>query len=664
MHTAMPRHKPSGASAALTFDACMDAGVQQEERGERYARGLKAVRYVGASDQSLRAGVCTLPAGGDLPPGVRRRVVQRVGSATHRRARVHYILGSTFYWPPRAQHALTDAVDAYATAWQCTPPAQAVPDPNQLDILSNAAFAWQSLSEVEEAFPQGDPALRVRWAASIAAVLGVSVDAPAVDGGVLYTSAAAAWQHAAEGQRRVLSAEPAPGSAPRDDPSDMYTSSLVVPASLLESWCEQVTCLTALLGLSSDTNALATTYDTAQTTLRSATMYIASLPPGLGAAQSPEGEWEAQCTALDWAQLDVRTAAAHRASDLARYTDTPWPSTEDDRAGVHTLHEDLVARANTLLAAAPPAQSMTSVRGSDELQAQYEAAVQRLCDVADAMHTLAWVELRCARADDAPATWALTALAIKCLQAASVALEPAGKGAGAAAVSSAASLALPHAPMAWVPVAHGTAPVPSATNTATAVSRTRASIYATLAAIALTRTDPWLVAAYPPAAEVHARQLANARIYARRGLVDQGLAWVHHVTPPPPSEEPLVYGRARAHLPSDGWESLAEDVDMLLLYARAIWLRGMYDTEHGVDAAASLTELHALGGAVGSLRALAPPSAWPAALDPRQSVARLFVGLGEPRVSRAETQFWDEGWGSVLALGTGYTALRPATWLV
>lgn len=32
-----------------SFDACMDAGVDQEERGERFAFGAKAQRYVSAT---------------------------------------------------------------------------------------------------------------------------------------------------------------------------------------------------------------------------------------------------------------------------------------------------------------------------------------------------------------------------------------------------------------------------------------------------------------------------------------------------------------------------------------------------------------------------------------------------------------------------------------
>lgn len=50
----MPKRTPgAGARAPATFEACMDAGIDQEERGERFAVDAKAQRYVRALTQPL-----------------------------------------------------------------------------------------------------------------------------------------------------------------------------------------------------------------------------------------------------------------------------------------------------------------------------------------------------------------------------------------------------------------------------------------------------------------------------------------------------------------------------------------------------------------------------------------------------------------------------------
>lgn len=609
-----------------------------------------------------------------------------------RSARVQYVLGTDCLVPPAAHEALLRAIAHYLDALRRTQPhAAAEPSALHLDVLSNLAFALQSLGELLDAFAPpaeaslGDALLAaVRRGADAAPALAALATELAPDTPLgptsLHVAAASVFAHTAAGQLGVLQASappadaaqgaaaagggasPPPAAAP--DPgaespgADAYTASLVCPASYLESLGAVLSSLTALLAQASTPAALELVHAAAQDTLARAEAYDASLPPGYAAAQSPENEWDARVAELRWAQLSVRVAAVSRAAELARSSGVPPP----DARVVEQLEQDVRAAADEVVAAAPAPQSLTAVRlgGAD---ADAEPAVGRLCDVADHAHTLARMrlaEMEAGTAGTAAVTaavaaraWDLAASASRCLLAAVAPLEPAGKGAASSRVSSTAQLALPHAPMAWVRVRSDrpVQPVGTATNTSTRLSRMRASIYAELANLALTRSDEALLATHAAARDAHMRLLDNARVYARRALVEQGLEWAHHVrAPPPPAEEPetmLVYGRALAHAPPEGgWESVAQDADLLLGCVRAVYLRGARRSAAGDAGAASSAgrELDALAGAAWSLLQLGPPAPYRQALDPAESVQRVLEG---ERASAAEQQFWG-AWATAL----------------
>ena len=123
-----------------------------------------------------------------------------------------------------------------------------------------------------------------------------------------------------------------------------------------------------------------------------------------------------------------------------------------------------------------------------------------------------------------------------------------------------------------------------------------------------------------------------------------GLGWVTQVRPATRADEeaaaPIVYGRALAHVPPLGWEALAQDAELLLTAARALWLRSMYETAHALDAAATHAELVALAGVVWSLRHGAP-ARWAEVLDARKSVRRILDALpGAPYLAPVEHDFW------------------------
>lgn len=583
--------------------------------------------------------------------------------AHYNAARVEHTLGSTFYAPPDAHDALARALEHAATALHhAAPDVDGVPDAARLDVLANAAYTLEALAELLDTFPCEDARLRTRIAAAVPA-LGDGAVSPAA----LYRAALDALADVEAGQRAVLAhameadapthAAAAGTAAAADAPQ--YTSSVVAPSSVLETCNDELTCATALLA-HTHSEALASALEHAHAVVARADAWCASLPAGLGARQSPEHEWDAQADALRWNALAADVAAVQRAHELAAQADAAWPSEPADAAHVDALAAQVQQHADALLAAPPPAQSLTSVRGTGDAQRAHETAVERLCDVADHAQALGAVYAT------APATaahaWALYGTAARCLTTALAALEP---GAPSAAPS-AAACAVPGAPMAWIPLAD--ARPTRAANTSTPLSRTRASVYLTLAQLAMQRADAPLVAAHAPAAEAQGKLLAHARIYARRALLDHGLGWVTQVRPATTSAEeeaaaPIVYGRALAHVPPLGWEALAQDAELLLTAARALWLRSTYEAAHALDAAATHAELVALAGVVWSLRHGAP-ARWAEVLDARRSVRRTLDALpGAPYLAPVEHDFWQHWIGmqeSVQAPALGSRDCAPS----
>ncbi|WFC96755.1 hypothetical protein MBRA1_003417 [Malassezia brasiliensis] len=615
----MPK-RPPGARAPATFDACMDAGIDQEERGERFAVDAKAQRHYEAAYAHYAQAAALDPTSVD---------------AHYNAARVQHTLGTAFYAPPDAHDALARALEHAAAALpHAAPDVDGVPDAARLDVLANAAYALEALAELLDTFPSDDARWHARIAAAVPALAGRAADPAA-----LYRAALDAFADVEAGQRAVLAhalhADAPTRAAAAGAPQ--YTSSVVAPSSVLETCNDELTCATALLA-HTESDTLPATLEHAHAIAARADAWCASLPAGLGARQSPEHEWDAQTDALRWNVLAADVAAVQRAHELAALASAAWPSDGADVARVDALAAQVEQHAAALLAAPPPAQSLTSVRGTGDAQRAHETAVERLCDVADHAQALGAVYAT------APATaahaWALYGMAARCLTTALAALEP---GAPSTAPS-AAAWAVPGAPMAWI--AHADARPVRTANTSTPLSRTRASVYLTLAQLAMQRADAPLVAAHAPAAEAQGKLLAHARIYARRALLDHGLGWVMRVSPAAPAEEaaaaPMVYGRALAHGPPPGWEALAQDAELLLTAARALWLRSTYEAAQGLDASATHAELVALAGVVWTLRH-GVPARYAEVLDATPSVRRMLDARpGASPVAPAEQDFWQQ----------------------
>ena len=190
-------------------------------------------------------------------------------------ARVDYVVGTQFALPPRAHAVLLDACDLYAAALEHAPLAQnEVPSASRLDVLSNGGYALHALAElVDECGTYGlDTACTL--AAQRAGVKQLPLPV------ALYAAAALWFDQVAQGQGLVLhqslaaataatvsggtsSTESVPAVPPtssslgdEDQQDSVFTTSLVAPASLLESLYDQINSKLALIPHTQDPTSL------------------------------------------------------------------------------------------------------------------------------------------------------------------------------------------------------------------------------------------------------------------------------------------------------------------------------------------------------------------------------------------------------------------------
>ena len=544
--------------------------------------------------------------------------------ARYNAARIHYTLGTQFFMPPESHESLVQACRLYIHALELAPiPDGGIPSATTLDVLSNGGYALYALAELVDNFGCTDSfeACQALTAPVVdAATLSMAMPVP------LYVAAAHWFEQVALGQRMVLEASSMPTAMP-PSPSKTgaqqseFSSSLVTPASLVETWNDQIKCGLDLLPHACNIPTLDRWVASLQSLIELAQSYVHALPNGFGASQSLPRAYDRQGALLQQAYIEVQLTQVQRATEW-----DVWPTNE----GWQALEAAVLGQAQMALQTPPAAQSLTSVRLGTDSEArveQVEAAVEDLCALGNHAHALARLRidylLRGDR-DSAARAWELGTCAAKCMLAALAPFE--------APESRSAPTLAPKNLSAWV-APHTPAPTPF--NASTQISRTRASMYGELSSISLTRAHNALAQVLDVVQATQTKLLDNARIYARRALADDGLMWVHQVSVCPATDDTLVFGRALTHaIPDGGWESLQRDLTLLVGCARAVWLRGTCCDDPSAEA-----ELYALAGAFWSL----------------QHTSTLYRNAATNEALRAclaedtfsvptEAQFWTEVW--------------------
>lgn len=560
------------------YDEAMQDGVELEEKGERFQFGPKAQRfYVQAGTLYSRAAHL---AGAN---------VERRADALYNASRVHFLLASQFALPPENLQIFVEAITTAQEAVRLAPPLApagssegALPNPFTLDIMTHLATSIQTLAEAvdELGWPHGlqPPHLSLQG----------SVQGPTP--AVLWQEAVGLFQQVADGQDIILQDQktaedaaeaPSEGSAEPTNDADVddselasadeggdvfgYTSSLVTPASLMETLLSLLACFTSLVEASSTIEEVQTCSAAAERIVAKAQNLVsepeaaATLPATSNNTAEASSEVIARWEEFQRSSLALRVACLGKGIELG--------------SGAAQISGDIEAAMQTVndwaTRLAAPAV------GSDAGRGRKDANVAQLCDVAEAGQSLCRLSLRFAPAEaGVAAIWALATASTKLFSQALAALDTSAAGGSSAAVLGQA-------------------------NTSTPTSRARCRILLALSSLSILRSHPAFEAAGIAGAKGTRNKLVdNARLYARKAVTEIGLVWI--LRPPPAQAQ-----RSAMLPPPGGWESLSLESEAAFHLLRALLIRANVNIPGAADANAATemeSELNHLAQHVVQLR--------------------------------------------------------------
>ncbi|SJX60891.1 uncharacterized protein SRS1_12119 [Sporisorium reilianum f. sp. reilianum] len=534
------------------YDEAMQDGVELEEKGERFQFGAKAQRFY------VQAGTLYAQAAQLAGANVERRA-----DALYNVSRIHFLLASQFALPPDSLQSFVEAIATAQEATRLAPrlPAPgaadgALPNPFTLDTMTHLATSMQTLAEAvdELGWPHGLKAPPL------------SMQAPGQTPSptLLWQEALALFERVADGQNVILQDQKASEGAvdqqaetAEADEGEMqtdaqgggedvygYTSSLVTPASLMETLLSMLAGYTSLIEAASTVEAIQT-YSAAveQITakaeaLASDTGSTALLPATSNDTAQASSELAASWEEVQRAALAIRVARLGKAIELGS---DPSQISGELESVMQTVNE-WAARLIASPAAAAPSTS------------RRDALVATLCDVGEAGQNVCRLSLRLQPAKaGVAAIWALATSSTKLFSQALAALDTSAAGGGSAAVLGQA-------------------------NTSTPTSRARCRILLALSSLSLLRSHSGFEAAGIAGAKgTRTKLVDNARLYARKAVTEIGLGGLLR---PAPAQTP----RSAAMPPPGGWESLSLEAEATFHLLRALLVRA------NVCAATSETE--------------------------------------------------------------------------
>ncbi|CDR88282.1 uncharacterized protein SPSC_03943 [Sporisorium scitamineum] len=530
------------------YDEAMQDGVELEEKGERFQFGPKAQRfYVQAGTLYARASQL---AGSN---------VERRADALYNASRIHFLLASQFALPPENLQSFVEAIATAQEATRLAPPLPAMssadgalPNPFTLDTMTHLATSIQTLAEAvdELGWPQGLKAPTLSMQAS--------VQTPSST--LLWQEALTIFQQVADGQNVILQDQKASedtSEQPSETPAESsinakaddgelqthgegggddlygYTSSLVTPASLMDTLLSMLACFTSLIEAASTIDAIQT-YRAAVDQIFSKAEALASdtgatetLPATSNDTAQASSELAASWEEVQRSALAIRVACVGKAIEV----DSDPSQISSELESVMQTVSDWAAR----LIASPPASAPATGRR--------DAFVATLCDIGEAGQNLCRLSLRLQPAEaGVAAIWALATSSTKLFSQALAALDTSAAGGGSAAVLGQA-------------------------NTSTPTSRARCRILLALSSLSILRSHPAFEAAGIVGAKgTRSKLVDNARLYARKAVSEIGLGWMLR---PAPAQTP----RSAVIPPPGGWENLSLEAEATFHLLRALLVR-------------------------------------------------------------------------------------------
>lgn len=554
------------------YDEAMQDGVELEEKGERFQFGPKAQRFY------VQAG--TLYA----------RAAQLAGTNAERRAdslynasRIHFLLASQFALPPENVQSFVEAIATAQQAMRLAPPLPAsesvdgtLPNPFTLDTMTQLATCLQTLAEVvdELGWPSG---------LSTPHLLSESSD-QAPSPAMLWTEALSIFRQVATAQDAILQDQKV-DEGPVEETTEMstgtpddaeepqsagggqdvygYTSSLVTPASLMETLLSMLACCTSLIEATSTMDQVQTLNATVNHIMSQAEALVSdsrsasALPATTNDAAQASSELAASWDEVQRCALAIRVACIVKAVALG--SDSALLSSE-----LEAVMQKINDWASRLIAAPATAEAVPGRR---------DAKVAELCDIGEAGQNVCRAALRINPSEAAVAAiWSLATSSTKLFSQALAALDTSAAGGGSAAVLGQA-------------------------NTSTPTSRARCRILLALSSMSIFRSHPAFEAAGIAGAKgTQSKLVDNARLYARKAVTEIGLGWLLRPAPAQMSRSAVIP-------PPGGWESLSLESEAALHLLRALLVRAsVHATVDPKTANEAQTELHNLVQHVVQLR--------------------------------------------------------------
>lgn len=494
------------------------------------------------------------------------------------RARVQYLLSTSFYLPPACIQTLIDSITSYKQSLSLAPPlpetvdvassssSSTLPSPFTLDVLYNLGVSLQTLGELIEEI--GSDTLSTSTGINLPS----SKD--------LLSEAAQTFEQVSRGQSAVLQAQKQDEEADPseeavetqdeemdeddqegdDDDSDgkvsAFTSSLITPASHLETLYSLFTvALTALSGANEvNSPSFSDSINLLDSALSRSFQVIASNPEGEN--MSAENEWLERITDLKYADLSWKVSQVTKMSELKEVNEnSAWPSPQDveDENSLKLLENQVLSKCQELIDSSIDKDNQNKLRDN-------QFRVQLLCDLGDSSMSLTRIRLRQFKnlsqlnsisppIEILKTCWELSIKSTKAFNAALTALDT-SSNAGAVVLGAA--------------------------NSSTQTSRTRASISNNLSILSLIRSDEILGEGFAGIVSAQSRRnlFDSARIWSRRSLSENGLGWILTFLSTSISKPNTICKEASNHPHSPGgWETLRNESDSIMTFLRVLFMK-------------------------------------------------------------------------------------------
>jgi tetratricopeptide (TPR) repeat protein len=582
-------------------EEALEAGTELEEKAERFAIGWKAEKYFEKSLAMYQRAM---------------RLNEKSQDAFYNCARVLFILATGFHAPPKSISTLQLSVTLYRQSLSLIPPTEmpdGTPSAFYLDVQFNLAVALLALADQYEQ-SQENVTTRITVVNDAIIQFNSVINEQEV---VLHRQK---MEEQVEGEGDDKMAESEMSSSPLRESAGAaemegdkqtrseYTTSLITPASALETLHNLHLSSLALLDVLDDDRLIQDAVQISTTSLLRAQSIFLAFPDG--EQRSPDEDWFENVSALRYASLEIRVAEISKKTTLSRLS---WADAEQS---IRSTSEEAMREANNLLTIQSNGDTDLSTTIGRSKQRSHSQQLEQLGDLLLTLGRTVLYHMHAfntgQQGNIAPLgqqAWSLLSLSSKLFLAALQSLDTSSTGAGTSAVL-------------------------GASNVSNTTTRRRCSLYTSLSTVSLLRSDLLFFQSIETLTEKSREQLLNnGRIYSRKAVTEIGLGWLL-------TDHGRV-SKAQYTLPHGGLDSLRGESDAILTLLRSLYLRSalVNDDAQEVQAVCSNVKKGLLEGSSGET--------WKAILSSPDGASQGVYLLdqvigeeGEGAISTQERHFW------------------------